>query len=179
MFPHAGPRALWPVVFFLPWFLVGSAYLGEWALHRGARWLRLAATGTHYPLEFSAARLRIIALGLLLITAPLALADTVAEGQAPCPVTTHEEARSVICSSSRVPTSAPASVTRLPENSLWQIEPMSGRWNRGAQRRHASCLTSATRRSRCCARSSSLSVPGTESVVAARPGRRSSSTICR
>ena len=95
MFPHAGPRGLWPVIFFLPWFLVGSAYLGEWALHRGARWLRLAATGTHYPLEFSAARLRIIALGLLLITAPLALADTVAEGQAPCPVTTHEEARAL------------------------------------------------------------------------------------
>ena len=95
MFSHHGPRALWPVVFFLPWFFLGSAYLGEWALDRGARLIRLASTGTRYRLGFSAATLRIIGLGLLLITAPLALADPVSEGQAPCPVTTHEEARAL------------------------------------------------------------------------------------
>ena len=95
MLSHPGPRALWPVIFFLPWFLLGSAYLGEWALRRGARVLSVASTGSHYRLGFSPARLRVIALGLLLITAPLALADSVAEVQAPCPVTTHEEARAL------------------------------------------------------------------------------------
>jgi len=85
MFHHPGARALWPVVFFLPWFLLGSAYLGEWAVDRGARSRR----------GFSAARLRLIGLGLLLITAPLARADPLPEGQAPCPVTTLAEARTL------------------------------------------------------------------------------------
>jgi hypothetical protein len=44
-------------------------------------------------MAFSAARLRIIGLALLLITAPLALADPVLEGHAACPVTTQQEAR--------------------------------------------------------------------------------------
>src|SRR5215472_14502658 len=95
MFSHSGPRALWPVIFFLPWFLLGSAYLGEWLLDRGARLIGLAAPGTRYRPGFSASRLRIIGLGLLLITAPLALADPVPEGQASCPVTTQEEARAL------------------------------------------------------------------------------------
>lgn len=93
MFAHPGPRGLWPVIFFLPWFLLGSAYLGEWALDRGARWLRLASSGTHSRLEFSAARLRLIGLGLLLVIAPLAHADPLPVAQGACPVTTQEEAR--------------------------------------------------------------------------------------
>ena len=98
MFLHTGPRTLWPVIFFLPWFFLGSAYLLEWALHR--RWsIRLPSTGTRYRLAFSAGRLRtiglglFIALGLLLITASVALADPVPEAHAPCPVTTQAEAR--------------------------------------------------------------------------------------
>jgi hypothetical protein len=98
MFLHSGPRTLWPVIFFLPWFFLGSAYLLESALHR--RWsMRLPSTGTRYPVSSSAGRLRtvglglFIGLGLLLMTASLALADPVPEGRTPCPVTTQGEAR--------------------------------------------------------------------------------------
>jgi hypothetical protein len=93
MFSHHGPRALWPVIFFLPWLFLGSAYLYEWVLHRGSRWVRLPATDARYRLTFSASGLRIIVLGLLLITAPLALADPLPEGPSLCPVTTTDEAR--------------------------------------------------------------------------------------
>lgn len=34
MFLHAGPRPLWPVIVFLPWFLLGFAYLLESLLRR-------------------------------------------------------------------------------------------------------------------------------------------------
>lgn len=34
MFLHAGPRPLWPVIVFLPWFLLGFAYLIESLLQR-------------------------------------------------------------------------------------------------------------------------------------------------
>src|SRR5947208_1783724 len=33
IFQHEGFRALWPVVFFLPWFLVGVAYLVAAMVH--------------------------------------------------------------------------------------------------------------------------------------------------
>lgn len=95
MFSHSAPKALWPVIFFLPWFLLGSAYLGEWALARGARLLGLASTGTRDRLGFSAARLRLIGLALLLMTAPLALADPLPAAQGPCAVATTEEARTL------------------------------------------------------------------------------------
>jgi len=96
---HHGFRALWPVIFFLPWLLLGSAYLGGWALHRLPTLTRLPAIGTRYRVAFAAGRLRIaglgllIGLGLLLITASVALADPVPEAHAPCPVTAQEEAR--------------------------------------------------------------------------------------
>ena len=96
---HHGFRALWPVIFFLPWLLLGSAYLGGWALTRLSSLARLPAIGTRYGVAFAAGRLRIaglgllIGLGLLLITASVALADPVPEAHAPCPVTAQEEAR--------------------------------------------------------------------------------------
>jgi hypothetical protein len=34
MFEYRGLRPLWPVIFFLPWLLVGVAYLLEAVLHR-------------------------------------------------------------------------------------------------------------------------------------------------
>jgi hypothetical protein len=37
MFVHAGSRALWPVIVFLPWFLLGFAYLLESLLRRRPR----------------------------------------------------------------------------------------------------------------------------------------------
>lgn len=96
---HHGFRALWPVIFFLPWLLLGSSYLGGWALHRLSSLARLPAIGTRYAVAFPAGRLRIVGLGLLigfgllLITASVALADPVPEAHAPCPVTAQEEAR--------------------------------------------------------------------------------------
>jgi hypothetical protein len=78
MFSHHGVRALWPVVFFLPWLSVGAVYL---------------ASAIRSRLAFSAASLRLVALALLLITAPLALADPLPEGHTRCPVTTQQEAR--------------------------------------------------------------------------------------
>jgi len=95
MISHSGPRALWPVIFFLPWFLLGSAYLGDWALDRATRLIGPASAGTRKGPRFSAARLRLIGLALLLMTAPLALADPLPEPQAPCAVTTPEEARTL------------------------------------------------------------------------------------
>src|SRR6516162_11312054 len=71
---HHGFRALWPVIFFLPWLLLGSVYLGGWAVHR-------LSSAARYGMAFPAGRLRIvglgllIGLGLLLITASVALAD--------------------------------------------------------------------------------------------------------
>ena len=95
MFSHHSPKALWPVIFFLPWFLLGSAYLAEWAVERGARLFRLRSYDSRTRPGFSAASLRLVGLGLLLITAPLALADPLPEGQALCSVTTQEEARTL------------------------------------------------------------------------------------
>src|SRR5215831_21082290 len=101
MLPHHGFRALWPVIFFLPWLLLGSAYLSEWAFHRLSRPIRLASIGVRGRIAYSAGGLRIagvsllIGLGLLLITASVALADPVPEAHAPCAVTSHEEARTL------------------------------------------------------------------------------------
>jgi hypothetical protein len=101
MLPHHGVRALWPVIFFLPWLLLGGAYLSEWALHRLSRPIRLASLGARYRMAIPAGSLRIVGLGLLVglgffpITASTALADPVPETHAPCPVTTQEDARTL------------------------------------------------------------------------------------
>ena len=98
MLTHHGFRALWPVVFFLPWLLLGSAYLSGGVLHRLSP-IRPASIRTRYRMASLAGSLRIvglgllIGLGLLLITASVALADPVPEARAPCPVTAQEEAR--------------------------------------------------------------------------------------
>jgi hypothetical protein len=93
MFLHSGVRALWPVIFFLPFFFLGSAFLGEWLLRRRARSIGLPSAGTRFRRTLSAASLPLIGLGLLLVTAPLALADPVPESHADCPVSTQQEAR--------------------------------------------------------------------------------------
>jgi hypothetical protein len=98
MLAHHGFRALWPVIFFLPWLVLGSAYLGGGALHRLSP-IKLPSVGLRYRMASRAGSLRIvglgllIGLGLLLITASVALADPVPQAHAPCPVTTQEEAR--------------------------------------------------------------------------------------
>ena len=99
MFLYHGFRGLWPVIFFLPWLLLGSAYLSGWALRRLVP-IRLPSIGARHRTAFPAVRsLRIagvgllVGLGLWLITVSVALADAGPEAHTPCPVTTQEEAR--------------------------------------------------------------------------------------
>lgn len=99
MLLHHGFRASWPVVFFLPWLLLGSAYLSEWASHRLLRPIKTASIGARYRMAFRVGSLRIVGLGLLsglgllLISASVALADPAPGARASCPVTAKEEAR--------------------------------------------------------------------------------------
>lgn len=97
MLPHHGFRALWPAIFFLPWLLLGSVYLSGWAFYRLSRPIKLVSTGARYRAPSGGLRVvglgLLIGLGLLLITASVALADPVPEAHAPCAVTAQEEAR--------------------------------------------------------------------------------------
>ena len=104
MFVHVGFRALWPALFFLPWFSVGIAYLLEWLLHWRSRPLALAVKNrpagrtqySHRPMiKSNVGLLRIVGLGLLLTAAPLALADTAPGEPAGCPAASQEQARSM------------------------------------------------------------------------------------
>jgi len=95
MFSHSAYRPLWPLIFFLPWFFLGSAYLGGWVLQRRSRPVGHVSLRSRHRTTLFAGILVIIALCFLLVIAPLALADTVPEGQEACPVTTREQARSV------------------------------------------------------------------------------------
>jgi hypothetical protein len=51
MFMHLGSRPLWPVIVFLPWFLLGLAYLLESLLQR-----RPGSASIHRPQREKAAR---------------------------------------------------------------------------------------------------------------------------
>ena len=98
MFEHHGVRALWPAIFFLPWFLLGSAYLLESMFHPRSWLIKLPSSGIRHRIAFPAGRVGLIGfvgLGLLLILmiAPSALAEPLPEGNVPCAVATQEEAR--------------------------------------------------------------------------------------
>jgi len=83
MFAHTGVRALWPTIFFLPWFSLGIAYLLEWLRQRRSRSHHLRG------------RLRLVALGFSVAAASLAHADPVAVAQHACPVSAQEQARAL------------------------------------------------------------------------------------
>jgi hypothetical protein len=107
MFAHAGIRALWPAVFFLPWFSLGIAYLGGSLRHR--RWrslslpLKTPSTDSTFKrgsrfinsIRLDAGRLRVIGLAVLLTAVSLALADPVPDAPQPCQVSTQERARTL------------------------------------------------------------------------------------
>ena len=98
MFEHHGVRALWPAIFFLPWFLLGSAYLLESMFHPRSWLIKLPSSGIRHRIALPAGRVGLIGfvgLGLLLILmiAPSALAEPLPEGNVPCAVATQEEAR--------------------------------------------------------------------------------------
>ena len=83
------------MIFFLPWLLLGSAYLVEWVLHFRSRAIALPSVGPRHRTAIPVGILLIIALGFLLVVAPLALADPVHEAPPACPVTAVEQARSL------------------------------------------------------------------------------------
>ena len=98
MFEHHGVRALWPAIFFLPWFLLGGAYLLESMFHPRSWLIKLPSSGIRHRIALPAGRVGLIGfvgLGLLLILmiAPSALAEPLPEGNVPCAVATQEEAR--------------------------------------------------------------------------------------
>ena len=63
LFQHEGWRSLWPVVFFLPWFLVGVAYLVAAMVHGRRevsalsvpvrRSLQTSWSSRHLPLDYN------------------------------------------------------------------------------------------------------------------------------
>jgi hypothetical protein len=83
------------MIFFLPWLLLGSAYLLEWVLHLRSRSIALPSVGPRHRTAFPVGILLLFALGFLLILAPLALADPVPEAHPACPVSSAEQARSL------------------------------------------------------------------------------------
>ena len=95
MFAHSGYRPLWPLIFFLPWLFLGSAYLGGWVLHRRSRSIGLSSVRPRQRTALLAGILLIIAFCFLLIISPSALADPVRESVTACPVTAEEQARSL------------------------------------------------------------------------------------
>jgi len=95
MFAHSGYRPLWPLIFFLPWLFLGSAYLGGWVLHRRSRSVGLSSVRPRHRTALVAGILFIIAFCFLLIVAPSALADPVREDYAACPVTTEAQVRNM------------------------------------------------------------------------------------
>jgi hypothetical protein len=95
MFAHSAYRPLWPLIFFLPWLFLGSAYLGGWVLHRRSRSIGLSSVRPRHRTALLAGILLIIAFCFLLVVAPSALADPLPEGYAACPATTEQQARSM------------------------------------------------------------------------------------
>ena len=95
MFAHSGYRPLWPLIFFLPWLVLGSAYLGEWALHRRSRPIGFPSVRSRQRTALLAGILFIVAVCFLLMVAPTAFADETPQAQAACSVTTVEQARNL------------------------------------------------------------------------------------
>ena len=124
MFVHSGYRPLWPLIFFLPWLFLGSAYLGGWVLHRRSRSIGPSSVRPRHRTALVAGILFIIAFCFLLIVAPSALAAPVPEGYAACPVTTSEQARSMADNLSERGDYQSAGVcTRQRDSMRWRIEP--------------------------------------------------------
>jgi len=95
MFAHSAFRPLWPVVFFLPWLLVGVAYIFEALLRRRVRLASLQrAVDTHlhrHPRRIGAS---LMILGLVCLAAiHVARADPATETARACEVSAPREAR--------------------------------------------------------------------------------------
>lgn len=86
MFVLTGFRSLWPVISFLPWFLLSGAYLLAWVLHPQARDVHSRLRAPRHDVK----GLSIMGLSLLLAAAPLALAEPAIESRQSCPASTEE-----------------------------------------------------------------------------------------
>ena len=95
MFAHSGFRPLWPVVFFLPWLLVGAAYILEALLQRRSRVaVTPRAVGAHLLHRSRQLGASLMILGLVCLAAThVALADPAAEAARACDVAGPREAR--------------------------------------------------------------------------------------
>jgi hypothetical protein len=97
MFAHTGFRPLWPVIFFLPWFLLGAVYVLQAIVQRrvqgtpqrltiGAR-----ALGRSWRLRGSVALVAVAALAV----AHYAFADPAADGARRCAAASAQEAQAL------------------------------------------------------------------------------------
>lgn len=94
MFAHSAFRPLWPVIFFVPWLLVGAAYILEALLHRRSRVVvtqRAVGTHLHHPARHVGASLMILGLVCLAAT-HVAMADPATEPARSCEVAGPREA---------------------------------------------------------------------------------------
>lgn len=91
MFAHSAFRPLWPVVFFLPWLLVGAAYVLEGLLQRHSRSALIQRAVHRHPRRIGVGLL-ILGLGGLAAT-DVARADPAAEAVRACEVSEPREAR--------------------------------------------------------------------------------------
>jgi len=93
MFAHSAFRPLWPVVFFLPWLLVGAAYILEALVQHRARMAvtqRAVGSYLHHHARHVGASLM---LGLVCLAAThVAMADPAAEATRSCDVAGPREA---------------------------------------------------------------------------------------
>lgn len=95
MFVHTGFRPLWPVIFFLPWFLLGAAYILQAIPRRRARAVPVQVSAQPRPYRRSwrlRGSLTLVAL-LALAVARYAFADPAADGAGRCVAASAQEAQ--------------------------------------------------------------------------------------
>jgi hypothetical protein len=95
MFVHTGFRPLWPVIFFLPWFLLGIAYILQAIPRRRVRAVPVQTSALPRPYRRSwrlRGSLTLVAL-LGLAVAHYAFADPAADGAGRCVAASPQEAQ--------------------------------------------------------------------------------------
>src|SRR6478735_4968119 len=95
MFAHSAFRPLWPVVFFLPWLLVGAAYILEALLQRRSRVaVTPRAVGAHLLHRSRQLGASMMIIESVCLAAPhVPLADSIEEAAPTSPVAQPRETR--------------------------------------------------------------------------------------
>ena len=98
MFAHTGFRPLWPVIFFLPWFLLGAAYILQAIAQRRVHSAPLRVNASARALYSRSWRLRgslaVAALAALAV-AHYAFADPAVEGARHCEAVNAQDAQAL------------------------------------------------------------------------------------